>query len=298
MRIVGAELLDNPRGSAPGQRIELQNCALFLFPGVPAELDGMIERELVPWLEARGARVAIERRTLHVAMRPESEVDAGLETVYRSYGREAITVLAAPGEVRIRCVATGDAATRRERLDALEAAVREALGESVYGVGDELSLEEVVGGLLAARGLSIATAESCTGGLVAERLTRIAGSSCYFPGGVVTYSNAQKRELLGVPDELLEGHGAVSDAVAVAMAEGARRRLAADLGVAVTGIAGPGGGSEEKPVGTVHLAVAGPGEEVLRRRVRLPGDRRRVRWQASQAALELVRRALLGLGPR
>ena len=148
---------------------------------------------------------------------------------------------------------------------------------------------------LGARRATIATAESCTGGLLAERLTRVPGSSRYFPGGAITYSNAEKTRQLGVAESLLAEHGAVSAAVARAMAEGVRSRLATDLGVAITGVAGPDGGSAEKPVGTVHVAVAGPGERVDSRHLRLPGDRERIRWQASQAALEMTRRRLLGI---
>jgi nicotinamide-nucleotide amidase len=177
----------------------------------------------------------------------------------------------------------------------MAAAVRSALGSAVFGEGDELTLEEVVAAEIAARGLSIATAESCTGGLVAERLTRVPGSSGWFPGGVVAYSNEQKVTLLGVDSDLIVRYGAVSREVVEAMAEGVRVRLGSALGVAVSGIAGPGGGSEEKPVGTVHLALAGPGDALRHRGLKLLGDRLRIRQLASQVALEMVRRALLGI---
>lgn len=293
--VEGAAVLENPRGTAPGQRVEVEGRTIFLFPGVPFELEVLTGLYLEPWLAERALGVARERRTLRVALRPESEVDQRLEPLYAEFGRETVTVLASPGEVRVRLLAVGAEPARRARLDAMAARARECLGSAVYGEGEESSLEGIVGEALVARGLTLATAESCTGGLVAERLTRIPGSSRYFPGGVVTYSNAQKSALLGVDERLLAEHGAVSEPVARAMAEGVRVRLGTDLGVAVTGIAGPDGGSEPKPVGTVHLALAGPGEASSHRRLHLPGDRERIRWQASQAALELVRRRLLAL---
>ncbi|GMU66499.1 MAG: CinA-like protein [Acidobacteriota bacterium] len=291
----GALVLANPRGSAPGLRLDLPEGAIFLFPGVPYELDGMIERDLEPWLAERSGGRGIERRTLRTAMRPESEIDLALDPMYAEFGREWITVLAAPGEVKVQVVAAGTAEERRRRLDVMASRVRELLGDAVYGEGDQLRLEDVVGSLLAAGGRSIATAESCTGGLLAERLTRVPGSSGWFPGGVIAYSNAQKVDLLGVTESDLATHGAVSEVVARALAEGARRRFGTDFGVGVTGVAGPTGGTPEKPVGTVHLAVAAPAG-TRHRPLRLLGDRERVRWQATQAALEMVRRSLLELG--
>lgn len=288
----GATVLPNPRGTAPGQRLDEGEHTVFLLPGVPFELDELIAAHLEPWLAARSAGRGLGRRTLRVALRPESDVDRALEPLYAEFGREAITLLAGPGEVRVRLNAGGPAAERAERLAAMAGRARALLGEAVFGEGDDLTLEQVVGELLARAGASIATAESCTGGLLAERLTRVPGASRYFPGGVVTYSNEQKSELLGVAASALAEHGAVSEPVARAMAEGARRRFAADWGVAITGIAGPEGGTEEKPIGTVHVAAAGP-QGTTHRRLRLPGDRERVRWQASQAALELLRRELL-----
>lgn len=291
----GALVLANPRGSAPGLRLDRPEGAIFLFPGVPYELDGMIERDLEPWLAERSGGRGIERRTLRTAMRPESEIDLALDPMYDEFGREWITVLAAPGEVKVQVVAAGTVEERRRRLDVMASRVRELLGDAVYGEGDQLRLEDVVGSLLAAGGCSIATAESCTGGLLAERLTRVPGSSGWFPGGVIAYSNAQKVDLLGVTESDLATHGAVSEVVARALAEGARRRFGTDFGVGVTGVAGPTGGTPEKPVGTVHLAVAAPSGS-RHRSLRLLGDRERVRWQATQAALEMIRRSLLELG--
>ena len=295
----GGAALSNPRGTAPGQRIEVRGRTIFLLPGVPFELEHFLERDLVPWLAARAGSRRVARRVLLVALRPESEVDQSLAPLYAEFGREAVTVLASPGEVRIVLVASGDEREIGTRLERLAQRARELLGDAIYGEGEATTLESTVGALLADRGLSIAVAESCTGGLVSARITAVPGSSRYFPGGVVTYANEQKEARLGVPRELLETHGAVSEPVARAMADGVRRSFVASLGVAVTGVAGPDGGSAEKPVGTVHIAVAaGDGNQAgsLHRRFRFPGDRERIRRQASQAALELVRRSLLGLG--
>lgn len=293
--IEGARVLDNPWGTAPGILCELANGrTLVLLPGVPVELEGLLARHVEPWIAARSGGAAVEYATLKTAMRPESEVDRKLEPAYEAFGRAPITVLAAPGEVRVRLAARGGESERRARLDAMRAKVRELLGDAVFSEDAEATLEAVVGRLLGERGWTIATAESCTGGLLAERLTRVPGSSAYFLGGVVAYSNASKVRDLAVDPELVERHGAVSEPVALALAEGARERFGADLGIGITGIAGPDGGSEEKPVGTVHVAVAGPGEAIGHRRLRFPGERERVRWFAAQGALEMVRRRLLG----
>ena len=306
----GAEVLSNSQGTAPGQRLEHDGSTLFLFPGVPREMKAMITAHLEPWLQARAADAAddpddpimLERHTVKVACRPESEVEEVLKPIYDTYGRDAVAVLAAPGDLKIQVVARGDRAARRGALEPLVRDLEALLGPSVYhsargeGGADESTLEAVTGRTLADAGLTLVTAESCTGGLVAERLTRVPGSSAWFHGGVVTYSNELKMQLLGVPQDMLDTHGAVSEPVARAMAEGARKRYGADLAVAVTGIAGPGGGSDDKPVGTVHLALAGPNDETRHRRVVLPGDRQRIRRLTSQTALEMVRRRALDHG--
>jgi nicotinamide-nucleotide amidase len=302
--IDGAVVVPNPRGTAPGMRIAAggdgrRDATLFLFPGVPDEMAGMVSSHLEPWLAAATAgRGAREGRVFKVAALPESTVDDRIRGAYAEFGRETITILAHPGEVQLHFWATGGEAERRARLDAVAARLRELVGPAIYTADPAATLEGTVGDLLRGRGESAATAESCTGGLVAERLTRVPGSSDYFLGGAVAYSNRLKESLLGVPGALLAAHGAVSEEVARAMAAGARAAFAADWAIAVTGVAGPGGGSEEKPVGTVHLAVAGPGEDeaaVEHRRVRFPGDRRRVRELSAQLGLEMLRRRLAGL---
>lgn len=292
--LVGAQVLDNPNGTAPGQLFERDGKALFLFPGVPFELDRMAAEFLVPWLERRTGGAVRETWTIKVAMRPESEVDLALAPAYSEFGQEWMTVLAGAGEVRVLLTAVGAEGERRERLATMRARTLALLGDGVFGEGAETTLEAVVARLLTERGWTLATAESCTGGLVAERMTRVPGVSAVFVGGVVVYSNELKRVLLDVPRELLEREGAVSEAVARAMAAGVCRRLGSDIGVALTGIAGPDGGSAEKPVGTVHIALAGPGEDPVEHRVaRFPGNRERIRQFASQMALEMLRRRLV-----
>jgi len=291
--ISGAVVLPNPKGTAPGQRIEIDDRTLFLLPGVPFELTWMVANHLEPWLAAHSNGSVRAHRTLKVAVRPESEVDQLLEPVYERFGRSWITILAGSGEIKLRLWAVGNEAARERRLDEMSSAVRATLGDTIFGEGDEATLEGVVGAELVRREESVATAESCTGGLLAERLTRVPGSSRYFPGGVVTYSNDEKTRRLGVDAALLAEHGAVSQPVAEAMAIGARQEFATDWALAISGVAGPEGGSDEKPVGTVHVALAGPRDEVTHRRVRLPGDRERVRWLASQVALEMLRRCLI-----
>lgn len=295
--IDGAEVLANPRGTAPGQRLSRDGATLFLFPGVPTELEGMLREHLEPWLAERSGGRQRETAVLKVAGVPESTLEERIAPFYGEFGRESVIVLAKPGEIQLRLRADGDEARRHELLTAMKARMRELVGEAVYGEGPEVTLEAVVGEALRARGETLVVAESCTGGLLAERLTRTPGSSDTFLGGVVTYSNELKVGLLGVPPELLASRGAVSEEVAGAMARGARERLGGDWALAITGVAGPGGGSPEKPVGTVHVALAGPAPDDARhRRLGYPGDRRRIRWLASQVALEMLRRRLLAAG--
>jgi len=297
--VEGAEVLANDRGTAPGLRVESGPCTLFLFPGVPTELEGLMASSLEPWLAARAGGVARETAVLKIAGLPESVVEERIAPAYEEFGREAITILANAGEIRLQATAAGPEAERRVRLQAMVARLAELAGDAVFTTREEDTLESVVGDLLRAAGTTLAAAESCTGGLFSQRITAIAGSSDYFLGAAVTYSNELKTRMVGVPPELLAGHGAVSEPVARAMAEGVRRALGSDWGVGITGVAGPGGGSEEKPVGTVHIAVAGPADgEVEHRRLRLPGDRDRVRRFSAQIALEMLRRRLLAAAER
>lgn len=290
--IEGAALIRNRRGTAPGMRIEGEGSTLFLFPGVPVELEGMIESDLEPWLAERSGGEGSETVTIKVACLPESVVEERIAPAYGEFGRENITILFSPGEIRLRSTARGPEAERRRRLDDMAARLRELAGDAVFCSREEDTLEGVVGELLRQAGASLTVAESCTGGLLAERITRVPGSSDYFLGGAVTYTDELKSQVLGVPGEMLREHGAVSEPVARAMAEGVRRVFRSDYGIGITGVAGPGGGSEAKPVGTVHVALAGP-RGVEHKRIRFPGDRERVRMQSAQLALDLLRRRLL-----
>jgi len=295
MVIEGAVVLPNRRGTAPGLRVDLGERTVFLFPGVPAELEGLVAANLLPWLRERtGGDEAIETRGLRVACVPESEVETRIEPAYREFDREDITVLASPADVRVRVCARGDAATRRARLEAMLERLGQLLGQAVYTFEDAETLEEVVGGLLKRQARSVATSESCTGGLVAERLTRVPGSSEYFRGGLVVYANAAKVSLAGVSPATLAERGAVSLEVAGELAEGALARFESDFGLGITGIAGPAGETPGKPVGTVCFALAARSGATERIQLRLPGDRARVREGSSQVALDMLRRSLLG----
>jgi nicotinamide-nucleotide amidase len=289
----GAEVLANERGTAPGLRVESGGCTLFLFPGVPTELEGLMASALEPWLAARSGGVARETAVLKIAGLPESVVEERIAPAYEEFGREAITILASAGEIRLQA---GPEPERRARLQAMVARLSALAGDAVYSIREEDSLESVIGDLLRASRTTLTAAESCTGGLFSQRITAVPGSSDYFLGAAITYSNALKTRLVGVPEAMLAEHGAVSEPVARAMAAGVRRALGSDWGVGITGVAGPGGGSEAKPVGTVHLAVAGPRDgEVEHRHLRLPGDRQRVRRFSTQMVLEMLRRRLLAV---
>lgn len=291
--IAGAEVLANPRGTAPGQRVDTEGATVFLFPGVPRELEGMIEHDLEPWLRERRGGVVVESRWLKVACVPESTLEQMLQPFYREFGDEDLTILSSPAEISVGVIQRGTDGERDELLRVRMERLEELIGDAVFARSTKVTLEDVVGEALRAAGRTVVTAESCTGGLIAKRLTDVAGSSDYFLGGVVTYANELKTRRLGVAPELIERHGAVSEQVVVAMARGARSELGGDYALATSGVAGPGGGSDEKPVGTVDLALAGPGDDDLAyRRVRLPGGRKRVRQLASQWALDMLRREL------
>ena len=289
--IRGAEVLENENGSAPGLRIDNGGNTVFLFPGVPSELEAMIPLYLEPWLAANTEGAKTESRVLRVSCVSESSVEDQITSVYDEFGRESLTLLASPGEIAVELTATGDDAERRKLLDGMSRRIRELLGPTIFSTGEFENLEEAVGSLLEKRGLTLTVAESCTGGLLAQRITSVAGSSAYFLGGAISYSNSLKEELLGVDPATLETCGAVSEEVARAMAGGARRRFGADLAIGITGIAGPEGGAEDKPVGTVHIALATP-DAIRHRQFRFLGDRERVRRMSSQWALEMIRREL------
>jgi nicotinamide-nucleotide amidase len=285
----GAAWLENKHGTAPGIWIEHDRNLLVLLPGPPGELEAMFDAACVPRLAQAPPGQRIKTRVYKVVGLPESEVDKRAAAVYKAYENPTTTILAKPGaiEIHLRARATSD-----EEADALLAELGDqielALGEYVFSTHGE-PLEEVVGMYLVMRQKTLAVAESCSGGLLAERLTRYSGSSNFFLGGAICYSNVLKTKLAGVPTNLIEKHGAVSQPVAQAMAEGIRARTGASIGVGITGIAGPTGGSREKPVGLVFIALADErGTQV--REFRFPGNRERVRLWATQMALEMIRR--------
>jgi len=286
----GAEVLTNRHGSAPG--IWLADDAgrwVAMLPGVPREMRGMLGDELIPRLRTRlGAAAVVRSATLRTTGIAESLLAEQLGNVARGVDGLPLAYLPGHDGVDLRLTARGLPADAAERaLDTGIAALREKTGRFAYATGSE-DLAEVVLDLCRAKGLTIATGESCTGGMLGERLTAIPGSSDVVVGGVIAYSNEIKTALLGVDAGLIATHGAVSEPVARAMAEGARDRLGASIGVGITGIAGPGGATPGKPVGTVDLAIAGPWPTEARR-VQLIGDREEIRYRASQGALNMIR---------
>lgn len=293
MVIEGARVLPNPRGSAPGLWLEEGERAVILLPGVPAEMRGMFDDAVFAEVSRRFGGAGRHRRVLKIAAMGESAVEEKAQAVYARWQGYEFTILSSIGEVQLHLFARGDRGEAERILDEQTRDFEAALPGRIYG-RDEETLEGVVGSLLKSRGKTLALAESCTGGLLGQRITSVAGSSDYFRGGVVAYANDVKESLLGVRADSLARHGAVSEEVAREMAEGARRRLGADLALAVTGVAGPGGGTEEKPVGTVWLALASDGGAVRTRGLRLPGGREHVRGWSAAAGLEMLRRELQG----
>ena len=290
--LTGSDVLENNHGTAPGLWVSAEKNHVILLPGPPSELKPMFEKSCTPRLHELAGGVAMARCVFRTAGLPESLLDARIAPIYTRYKNPETTVLAKPGQVEIRLTARGKNREEAERLlKELGDQIDAELEEFIFARSEQ-KLEEVVGMLLVAKNATIATAESCTGGLIGERLTDVPGSSRYFISGVICYSNEWKMELAGIPPLLLEMQGAVSAEVARGLAEGIRTRMRTTIGVGVTGIAGPDGGSAEKPVGTVHVAAATPSGTVHRQFL-FPGDRDKVRWQASQAALDMVRRELM-----
>ncbi len=287
----GSEWLENKNGTAPGIWIEHQGKIVILLPGPPRELEPLFDNTCSPRLKPFSQGQKINSRVYKVVGLPESEVDQIIAPLYRPFTNPATTILASLGSIEVHL--RGRGATDKEvqtRLAELGDKIELALGDHVYSTQGE-SLEEIVGMYLVMRQKTLAVAESCTGGLLAERLTRIPGSSAYFLGGAVCYTNEMKTRWAGVPAELINNHGAVSQPVAQSLAEGVRGRTGAALGVGVTGIAGPGGGTPDKPVGLVFIGLADERKTQVRE-FRFPGDRDRVRFWATQMALEMVRRRI------
>ncbi len=288
----GARAIPNHRGTAPGVHINHSGRELFIMPGVPFEMHGMMESYVVPALRERTGGAVIRSRVLRITGEGESAVEDRIKDLIGGT-TPTIASYAKLGEVHLRVTAKGAPSDVAVQLDWGEAKLRERLGDLIYGA-DDASLEEVVGRLIVERRATVAVAESCTGGLLAKRFTDISGSSAYFLAGVVAYSNEGKRDLLGVPAAVIESHGAVSEQVAEAMARGVLHRARSTYGLAVTGIAGPSGGTSEKPVGLVFLGLA-TADRTMHRRVNFGTEAGRsgIRWLASQAALNLLRLHLL-----
>lgn len=294
--ITSATVLPNPKGSAPGQWIagkyEGRDRIVILLPGPPHELQSMFVAECQDRLRAKLLPRFLAVRVLKVAMMGESVCDSRIAPIYTRYTDVQTTILAGAGEIELHLRAS--AATLEDankKVDALAGEIEDELDDSVFSTNGE-SLEQIAGFYLQMRGSTVAVAESCTGGMLAERLTSVAGSSRYFVGGLVVYSNELKMKLADVPAQLIEEYGAVSREVAAALAEGARDRCNATIGVGITGVAGPTGGSVDKPVGLVFHAIADEdGTDVVERL--FTGDRQRVRRFASQQALDMIRRKLM-----
>lgn len=290
--IEGARVLENPRGTAPGFWGTKDGREIVILPGVPSEMKEIMERSVLPELAVRASGAVYRRKILRIAGMGESAVEEMVEPVYARWKEHPVTILASPGEVQLHLCVRGDPAGADAILRRMEEDFRSVLGTRVFGEDAE-DLAVAVGRLLRDQGRTLALAESCTGGMVASLVTDAAGSSDYFLGGIVSYANAAKESFLGVSADTLRTAGAVSEDAAREMARGARSRFGSDLAAAVTGIAGPGGGSEEKPVGTVWFAVADrDGRERAKKRA-FNGDRTHVRRSAAVYALELVRRHLV-----
>lgn len=292
----GATVLPNANGTAPGQWVsgefDGREHIIVLLPGPPHEMKALFENEVRERLRVKVPAAHLFTRTIKVAMLGESAVDARVAPIYKRYTDVDTTILAGAGEIELHFKARGMTIDEAQsRADEVAGLVEDELEDAVYSRNGE-SLEQIVGYWLQMRNATVAIAESCTGGLLAERITSISGSSRYFLGGAVVYSNQLKTELAGVPAEMIHRHGAVSRDVAAALAEGIRYRCESTLGVGITGVAGPSGGTPEKPVGLVFLAVASDsGTEVVQRN--FPGDRKRIRRFASTMALDMLRRKLM-----
>jgi len=291
----GAQVVPNPVGTAPGFISTRDGRTAIALPGVPTEMKAMAEQTVLPYLAARAAKeegaAVILSRTLRLAGIGESQAEAEIGDLIASQTNPTIAPYAKTYEVHLRVTARAASREAAESLIApVEARIRDRLGSYIYGA-DEEGLEAVIGGMLRSAGLTLAAAESCTGGLIGHRITNVPGSSDYFLAGLTTYSDESKTRLLGVPAELIAAHGAVSPEVAVAMAEGVRRAVGADVGVSTTGIAGPGGATPTKPLGLVHIGLSDKAGNVSEE-LRLRGDRVMIKERAAQLALFLLYRGL------
>lgn len=289
----GAELLPNPIGSAPGIMFEDEERCFIALPGVPSEMEAIMLQSVVPLLRRRQGRLHIEIRRLRTTGISESELAEAIADLEPT--QEHLRLAYLPGyqgvDLRLVCRAADEEEARAD-IDRLTEAIVGRVGDYIYTIGDQ-TISEVVGALLTANNKTVATAESCTGGMVAKLLTDVPGSSYYFLGSVVAYANEIKQNVLRVPPELIEANGAVSAPVAEAMATGIRSVIGADYGLSLTGIAGPDGGTPEKPVGLVYIGCAHAGG-VVSKKLNLFGTRQRVRERSATQALDLLRKTLTG----
>jgi len=290
----GQQTLANPRGTAPGFHLAVSAGAsvrhVWIFPGVPFELEGFLEADFEPWLKGNSSQ-SVYRRVIKLTGLSESAAEEKLGPFYRRHEGEPVTILSSHGEIQIHIQAVGTADEAYPELVTREQELREIFGDAAYGLDDD-TLEAVVGRLLVSSGSTISTAESCTGGLLASRLTDVSGSSSYFLGGAIAYSRQAKLFLIGIDPAVLDHEGEVSEPVAIQMAQGVRRRFSTTYGVGITGIAGPTGGTASKPVGTVHVAVADQ-KEVRHKRYLFAGSRELIKHYSTQMALNMVRLMLI-----
>ncbi|MBX7170011.1 MAG: competence/damage-inducible protein A [Pyrinomonadaceae bacterium] len=288
----GAEVLPNPNGSAVGMLIEIDNKIFGILPGPPRENQPMFTNFILPKLREKAGEIYVRRKLLRVSGIGESAVDEAIAPIYKSYSNVETSILFNKSEIELHLSAQSKSESEADAiLDELANKIVDKLGVAVFAMNGE-KMEEVIGNLLKENKKTLSIAESCTGGLVARRVTEVSGSSEYFIEGAICYANEAKIRSLSVPKELIEEHGAVSAEVAEAMARGMREKAQTDYAISVTGIAGPTGGTEEKPVGLVFVGYA---DEFQAKsfKILLPGDRYLIRWRASQAALDYLRRQIL-----
>jgi nicotinamide-nucleotide amidase len=290
--IEGAEILPNPNGSAVGMTVEIGEKFLIILPGPPRENQPMFENHVFQKLKAKAGEIVFRKRVLKVSGLGESAIDEAIAPIYSAYASVQTSILFNKSEVEVHLTAQGARDSEADALnEEIAAKIVETLGIAVFSTDGE-EMEQVVGRLLVEKGQTVAVAESCTGGLICQRLTDVAGSSRYFLEGIVAYANESKIGTLDVPAEIIERHGAVSAETAEAMAAGMRARAHTDYAISITGIAGPTGGSAEKPVGTVFIGYA-DADLTKSFKIVLPGDRYLIRWRSSQAALDYLRRQIL-----
>jgi nicotinamide-nucleotide amidase len=288
----GARALENRLGTAPGILLEKDDYIIISLPGVPREMEHIFKEEVIPYIKGLNSRI-IRSKVLNFFGIGESSLETEIKDILERQNNPTLALLAGTGEVKIRITATGNTEqVVKDLIDKAEMEIRQRVGDYIYGTNDE-GLPSVIAGLMRKKGLSLSIAESCTGGLLGNRITDISGSSDFFAGGIIAYSNEIKKSLLGVNPETLQKYGAVSPETAREMAAGIRKKMATELGLSITGIAGPGGGSEEKPVGLVYIGLSS-GSETWVYKLNLRYDRLWNKWMSTQYAFHYLYRYLNG----